>query len=119
MFGSTRELARTLLAFMETRARLAAGELEEQALRLVEIALWIACALFFFGLAIVFVSLLVVLAFWDANRVLAAALLAALYLGAGTVGVLLARARWRERPRFLAATLEELRKDRERAGPAP
>jgi len=118
MLGSARELARTLLAFAETRGRLAAGELEEQALRLVEITLWVACALFFFGLAIVFLSVVVVLAFWDANRILAAALLAALYLGAGLAGALVARKRWLERPKFLAATLEELRKDRERAGPA-
>jgi uncharacterized membrane protein YqjE len=119
MLGPARELARTLLAFTETRARLAASELEEQALRFVEIALWTACALFFFGLAIVFLSVVVVLAFWDANRVLAAALLAALYLGAGAAGALVARARWRERPKFLGATLEELRKDRERTDPAP
>lgn len=119
MLGSARELARSLLAFAETRARLAAGEVEEQALRFIEIALWAACALFFFGLAIVFISVVVVLAFWDANRVLAAALLAVLYLGAGAAGALVARARWRERPRFLGATLEELRKDRDRAGSAP
>jgi uncharacterized membrane protein YqjE len=119
MPGSVRELARTLLAFAETRGRLAASEVEEQALRLVEIVLWIALALFFFGLAVVFLSVVVVLAFWDTDRTLAAALLAALYLGAGAAGALVARARWRERPKFLAATLEELRKDRERAGPAP
>jgi len=119
MLGSAREFARTLLGFAETRARLAASEVEEQTLRLFEIALWTACALFFFGLAIVFVSVVVVLVFWDANRVLAAALLATLYLGAGTAGALVARARWRELPKFLGATLEELRKDRERAGRAP
>lgn len=119
MFGSTRELARTLLGFAETRARLAANEIEEQALRVVEVALWTAGALFFFGLATVFASVIVVLVFWDANRILAAALLTALYLGAGAAGALIARARWRERPKFLGATLEELRKDRERAGSAP
>lgn len=119
MLGSARELARTLLAFAETRARLAAGELEEQALRFVEIGLWVTCAMFFFGLAIVFVSLLVVLAFWDANRILAATLLTLFYVVAGIAGALVARARWRERPRFLAATLAELHKDRERADPAP
>jgi len=47
------------------------------------------------------------------------AVLAALYLGAAAAGALIARARWRERPKFLDVTLEELRKDRERAGAAP
>jgi uncharacterized membrane protein YqjE len=37
-----------------------------------------------------------------------------LYLGAGVVVTLYVRGRLRERPAFLAATLEELRKDRER-----
>jgi len=119
LLGSVRELARTLLSFAETRARLAAGELEEQAVRFVEIALWIAFTLFFFGGALVFLSVLIVLAFWDANRLLAAGLLAVLYLGAGCASALVARARMRERPRFLAATLEELRKDRERVEPKP
>lgn len=115
-----RELARSLLAFAETRARLAATELEEQAVRLVEIALWIAFAAIFVGAGLVFLSLLVVLALWDSQRVLAAALLAALYLGAAGAAALVARARLRERPKFLAATLEELRKDRERmGGPQP
>jgi len=119
MPGSVRELARTFLSFVETRSRLAASELEEQALRLVEIAIWIACSLFLFGLALTFLSVLVVLAFWDSNRILATALLALAYLGTGAAAALIARARWRERPKFLGATLEELRKDHEQADPAP
>ncbi len=114
MLGSVRELARSILAFTETRTRLAATELEEQAVRLVEIALWFALTLLFFGAALVFFSVLVVLVYWDSNRVLAAGLLGALYLLAGAAAALVARARCRERPGFLAATLGELRKDIER-----
>lgn len=119
MLGSVRELVRTLLASAETRARLAASELEEQALRLLEIQLWIAGTLFFFGLAVVLLSLVVVLAFWDSHRVLAAALLAVLYFLASGAAALVVRAHLRERPRFFSATLEELRKDRERAERLP
>lgn len=117
MLASVRELARSMLAFAETRTRLAATELEEQAVRLVEIALWLALTLFFLGVALVFLSVLIVLVYWDSNRMLAAGLLAALYLGAGAAAALVTRARCRERPGFLAATLEELRKDLERMGP--
>ena len=116
MLGSLRELARTLLSFAETRTRLAATELEEQAVRLVEILIWIAAALFLFGVALLFLSVLIVLLFWDSNRLLAAGLLAVLYLGAGTAAALVARARQRERPKFLAATLAELGQDRDRIG---
>jgi len=116
MLGPVRDFARTLLSFVLTRTRLAATELEEQALRLIEILVWIAVALFFLGIAIVFVALLVVLLFWDSNRVLAAGLLAALFVSVGAGAALIARRLLRERPKFLAATLAELERDRETLG---
>ena len=111
MLASVRELARSLLAIAETRARLAASELEEQAVRLVEIALWFALSILFLSVALVFLSVLVLLAFWDSNRMFAAGLLAVLYLGAGGAAALVARARLRERPPLFSATLGELGKD--------
>lgn len=113
MLGSVRELARSVLAIVQTRARLAATELEEQVVRLVEIALWFALALLLLGVALVFVSVLIVFAYWDSNRMLAAGLLAALYFVAGLAAALVTRARLRERPVFLAATLGEMGKDLE------
>jgi uncharacterized membrane protein YqjE len=116
MLGPVRELARTLLSFALTRTRLAATELEEQALRLTEILIWLATALFFFGIAVVFAAVLVVLLFWDSNRLLAAGLLAALFIAIGGGAALVARARLRERPKLLAATLAELERDRDTLG---
>ncbi|HLX81613.1 MAG TPA: phage holin family protein [Burkholderiales bacterium] len=116
MLGPVREFARTLLSFALTRSRLAATELEEQALRLIEILAWLAVALFFLGVALLFGAVLVVLVFWDSNRVLAAGLLAALFVAAGAGAVLIARLRLRERPKFLAATLAELERDRDTLG---
>ena len=114
MLGPARELARALLSFAETRARLAATELEEQSIRLVEILLWVGAALFFFGVTLLFVAVLIVLHFWDSDRLLAAGLIAALFAGAGVVSALIVRARMRARPKFLAATLTELQRDKER-----
>ena len=111
MLGSVRELARTLLAMVETRARLAATELEEQAVRLVEIAIWFALSILFLSVALVFLSLLVLIAFWDTHRLLAAGLLALLYLAVGGTAMLVARARLRDRPPLFSATLDELEKD--------
>ena len=116
MPGPVRELARTLLSFALTRTRLAATELEEQALRLAEILVWLAVALFFLGIAIVFAAVLVVLLFWDSNRLLAAGLLAALFVSVAAGAALLARLRWGERPKLLAATLAELERDRDTLG---
>ena len=116
MLGPARELARTLLSFAETRARLAATELEEQSIRLVEILLWLAAALFFAGVSLLFIAVMIVLHFWDSDRLLAAALIAALFVGAGVLSALVVRSRMRERPKFLAATLTELQRDKERLG---
>lgn len=116
MPGPVKGFARTLLAFVLTRTRLAATEIEEQALRLIEILVWITAAAFFLGIAVVFVAILVLLVYWDANRVLAAGLLVALFLGAGGGAALFARQLLRERPKMLAATLAELERDRETLG---
>jgi uncharacterized membrane protein YqjE len=116
MLGPARELARTLLSFAETRTRLAAVEMEEQAVRITEILFWVAASIMLLGIATVFICLVIVLAFWDTNRVLAAGLISALLVGGGTAAALIARARIRERPKFLAATLAELHQDKERLG---
>jgi len=116
MPGPVRELARTLLSAAVTRARLAATEVEEQAARLIEVLIWAIVALLFFGIATVFAAVLVVLAYWDSNRLLAAGLLAALFAAISTGAALLARMRLRERPKLLAATLAELERDRDTLG---
>ncbi len=113
--SSVRAALRSLLALAETRARLAANELEEQALRILEVMVWAAAALFFFSIALVMLSLFVVLVFWDSNRLLAAGLVAFFFLAGGTVSALMVRSGLAARPKFLAATLAELHKDREQA----
>lgn len=114
-----RDFARTLLAFAETRTRLAANELEEQALRFAEIAIWVVIAFFFFGAGLVFVAVLAVLLFWDTNPELAAGLIALVFFAAGFAGAMMVRMRLRERPKLLEATVAELAKDRERIAGAP
>jgi uncharacterized membrane protein YqjE len=112
--STVRSAVRTLLSFAETRARLAANEFEEQLLRLLEVAAWAVAAVFFFAIAVLLVSLFIVLVFWDSNRVLAAGLLAGLFIAGGGVSVLMVRACMAARPKFLAATLAEFEKDRQR-----
>ena len=114
VLGSVRGAARSLIAFAETRARLAASDVEEQAVRLAEIGLWLAAALFFCSLALVIASVFVVRLAGEANRALAAGLVTLLWLAAGAVAAILARKRIAGRPRFFSATLAELAKDRER-----
>ena len=112
---SVRASLRTLLAVAEARAQLAANELEEQALRLLEVAVWAAAALLLTAIALVFAALFVVLMFWDSNRLLAAGLVAGLFAASGAVSALMVRSGLAARPKLLAATLAEFQKDRQRA----
>ena len=112
--STVRSVVRTLLSFAETRARLAANEFEEQLLRLLEVAAWAVAAAVFFSIAVLLVSLFVVIVFWDSNRILAAGLLAGLFIASGGVSALMVRSCLAARPKFLAATLAELDKDRQR-----
>ncbi|MEW5862883.1 MAG: phage holin family protein [Pseudomonadota bacterium] len=109
-----RAAARTLVVFAETRLRIAASEIEEQALRLAEIALWLLAATFFLGVALVFASVLVVLAVPEDRRLLAGALVVLAYLLAGAGAAFVLRRRLAERPPLFSATLAELEKDRKR-----
>lgn len=112
--SAARGIVRSILAFAQTRARIAAGEFEEQLVRLVEVAVWGLVSLVLFSIALLLAALLVVLVFWDSNRVLATGLLAALFAAGGGICVWTMRACLAARPKFLAATLAELEKDRQR-----
>lgn len=114
--STVRSTVRTLLSFAETRARLAANEFEEQLLRLLEVAAWAVAAVFFFAIAVLLVCLFIVLVFWDSNRILAAGLIAGLFVAGGGVSVLMVHSCLAARPKFLAATLAEFEKDRQRMG---
>ena len=114
--STVRSTVRTLISFAETRARLAANEFEEQLLRLLEVAAWAVAAVFFFAIAVLLVCLFIVLVFWDSNRILAAGLIAGLFVAGGGVSVLMVRSCLAARPKFLAATLAEFEKDRQRMG---
>ncbi len=113
--SSLRAGLRALLSSAQTRAALAANEIEEQVLRLLEVALWAVAALFLFSIALVFVAFFFVLLFWDSNRLLAAGLVVIAFIAGGAVSVLMARAGLAARPKFLAATIAELQKDREKS----
>ncbi len=112
LLDSLRDLARTFLALLQNRLEIFASEIDEQRALLARIALLAAVAAFCLGLAVILGVLFVVVLFWDTNRLLAIGALAGA-LGAGAiVALLMLRAAVRQRPRLLAATLAELRKDR-------
>ena len=113
LLGSLKNLTATLVEVAQTRLQLLANELHAERLRLLRVGLLATAAVFFFALGVIMLTLLVVVLFWDGNRLLAIGGLAAIYLLAGIVFGAIALRRATERSRLFEATLRELGKDRE------
>lgn len=117
LLDSLRRALSTLVEVVHDRVELITTELEEQKLRAARIAVASFLTLFFLSLAIIFGTLAVVVVFWENYRLAVLAGFAALYLALGVIAALVWRVRSRERPRLLAATLAELRRDRDELRP--
>ena len=61
-------------------------------------------------------ALTIVIAFWDEHRLLAASLVTASFALTSVLAALVVRRRLRTRPRFLAATVDELERDASELG---
>lgn len=111
LLESLRSLARTFVALVQTRIELFASEVDEERARLAKLVVLALTAAFCLGLAVVLLVLLIAVIFWETNRLLAVAVLAGLFATGGLAALLALRAAVRQRPKFLSATLAELRKD--------
>ena len=112
LFASVRTLLGTLLGIVHTRLELLITELEEERLRLGKMLLYGFLALFFFGLGVLLLSVLVIAAFWDTYRLAAIAVVAAIHLGVAYLFVECLRQQVKSKPRMFAASLAEFSKDR-------
>ena len=114
LLGSVKNFAATLVAVARTRLELLANEIQEEGLRLRQLWLLSTIAVFFLVFGVLLLTLLVIVIFWDSNRLLAIGGFAALYLVIGIVLAIVARNRAAVRSRLFAASLGELKKDHER-----
>jgi len=111
LLESLRNLAKTFAALVQTRVEIFASEIDEERARLARIAVLAVVAAFCLGLGVVLFVLLIAVVFWENNRLLAIAVLAGFFVFGGLVALLALRSAVRQRPKFLSATLAELRKD--------
>lgn len=112
VLASAKALVGTLIAIVATRVEILATELEEERLRLSSVAAWAACTLMFLALALIFLSVLVIVVFWDDHRILAASCVTLVYLILGGISARQLMTRLSRPSPLFSATLEELRKDR-------
>jgi uncharacterized membrane protein YqjE len=112
LLGSVRDLAKTVLAVIQTRLEIFASEIDEQRALLARVAVLSGIAAFCLGLGVILLVLLVAVLVWDTHRLLAIGAMAAFFVAGGIAAGLMLVATIRRRPKLLAATLAELRKDR-------
>ncbi|MFZ5557076.1 MAG: phage holin family protein [Pseudomonadota bacterium] len=116
LLASVKGLIATAIGAAETRLAIFGTELEEERLRLLTLIFWGALFLFVLFLGSVLLAILMVVVFWDTQRVLVLGVLTGLFLGAALVIGLGLRAWMRSAPRPFRVTVGELAKDRERIG---
>jgi uncharacterized membrane protein YqjE len=114
LLDSLRNLARTLLATVQTRIELFASDVDEQRVRLARIVVLAAIAAFCLGLSVILLVFFLVVLFWDTDRLLAIGALCGVFAAGGIAAGLMLRSAFAQRPKFLSATLAELRKDETR-----
>jgi uncharacterized membrane protein YqjE len=116
LLDSLRSLAQTFVALLQTRLEIVASEIDEGRTRLARIAVLAALAAFCLGLAVVLLVFFLVVLFWDSNRLLAIGVLTGVFTAGAIAAGLVLRLEIVRRPKFLSATLEELRKDAKKLG---
>lgn len=115
--NSLRGLVGTVLTLARLRLDLLSVEAQEEMARVGGLLLYGALAVIGLSLGVGFLAILITVLLWDSHRLLALAVFATLFGTLGTVAALAASRRARQGTRLFAASLDELRQDRERLGP--
>jgi len=108
---SGRRIVAILIGMVRTRLGILAIELMEEKSRIWLMLVLTALALIFASMALLMLSLLVIVAFWEENRLLAIGGLLVFYVVAAGVSVLVLRHKARIGSPLFSHTLRELSKD--------
>jgi uncharacterized membrane protein YqjE len=113
LLGSLRGLLATGLALLQNRFELLAAELEEEKLRLLGIIAYGALAVLLFCVGLVFLAIFLTLLWWDSHRLLVVGICTLAFLLGSWIALRLAQRQSRSESRLFAASLAELKQDRE------
>jgi uncharacterized membrane protein YqjE len=111
MIASLQRLFATLLLLARSRLELVSVEVEEQVAYAANLLVWSMAAIACASLGAFFLGATIIIACWDRYRLLAAVLVTAVLTLLALGAVAIVRSRLRDRPRFLAATIEEFSRD--------
>jgi uncharacterized membrane protein YqjE len=111
LFASLRGLAATGLGLLRNRLELLAIEIQEERTRSVSLAVYSVAAVILLGAGAIFLAVFITVLLWDSNRLLTLGVFAALFLGGGTVCLLVVRGLANKPSGLFAGSLAELAKD--------
>ena len=112
--ASLAQLGRTLAAVVHTRAELLTLELQRERSHIVRILLLSTASVFFLMLGTFTATIFIIAYFWDSYRLTAIGLLTVGYLAVAVVMALIARKEGARAARPFAASIAQLRQDRDR-----
>lgn len=113
LFESLSTLGATLVAIVHTRLELLSVDLEEERQHLFSIMLLSLIAVFLLGIGVVMAAIMLVVVYWDTNRLLVLSILTMLFLFLGIATGIYAVHRARSKPRLFSSSLDELQKDQQ------
>ena len=116
LLDSAARLARTALGLARTRLEILATEIEEERIRITQLALLIAGVVFCLQVAFILLVVLLVVLLWDSHVQVVLGALGGFFVLAALAGVVWLRHLVRSRPKLFASTIAELAKDAERLG---
>lgn len=114
---SVSRLAGTFIAILQTRLELLGLEVEEESWRFFSYFFLALAGMFCLGMTLLLGVLLVVIIYWDTQRLAVLISLMAFFALSGATIMLGIRQHYRVKPRMLAHTLRELSKDIARLKP--
>lgn len=112
-----RGLAGTVLELCQVRLELLSVEAQEEVLRVAGLLAFGAVAVVGLSLGLGFLAILITVALWDVQRLLALAVFSTLFLVIGGLAGWQVRERLRSGSRLFATSIEELKRDREELRP--
>lgn len=111
MAGSLRALVAALGELLRVRGALIGVELREEFARRKQMLVMAVLAAAFLHMALLVLTALVAVAFWDTHRIIALAVMAAFYLAFGAAALVRIRVAVADSPPPFAASLGELHRD--------
>ena len=111
LLEALRTLGGTLNEIVRVRGSLFAVELREEVERRRQMLVLAAFGFAFLHTALLVVTFLVAVTFWDTNRIVAIGAMALVYLACGVAAILRLRAKLAASPDPFSATLGELQRD--------